>query len=160
MRWVGNLRQWDNVETSGKSMNSQPRISVCSLGEERLNGLGMMMLQYLEQNFADFEYKIKEGLRLRGCVAVEVDKGITTTISFQGERIEIANGVTDHPDLYLKSPYLLLANVLSGKANPYLELLRGKIKLKSWPRRPFQSYKILRFLKVPSELLQEKPSSR
>jgi len=160
MRWVGDLRQWDNVETSGKSMNSQPSISVCSLGEERLNGLGMMMLQYLEQNFADFDYKIKEGLRLRGCVAVEVDKGIATSIYFRGERIEIANGASDHPDLYLKSSYLLFANVLSGKANPYLELLRGKIKLKAWPKRPFQSYKILRFLKVPSELLQEKPSSR
>jgi putative sterol carrier protein len=141
-------------------MNPKPRISVCSLGEERLNGLGTMMLQYLEQNFADFEYKIKEGLRLRGCVAVEVDKGIATSIYFRGERIEIANGVSDHPDLYLKSSYLLLAAVLSGKANPYMELIRGKIKLKAWPKRPYQSYKILRFLKVPSELLQEKPSSR
>ena len=43
-----------------------------------------MMLQYLEQNFSDFQYKVDQGLRIRGNVAVEVDKGIAVTINFQG----------------------------------------------------------------------------
>ena len=108
-----------------------------------------MMLQYLEQNFSDFRYKVDQGLRIRGNVAVEVDKGIAVTINFQGQVIRISNGVGSHPDLYLKSSYLLLANVLSGKANPLLELLKGNIKLRAFPKKPFQSIKILQFLKIP-----------
>ena len=142
------------------STKLHPPIKVCALEGEQLNGLGMMLQQYLEQNFSDFENKVKEGLRIRGRVAVEVEKGIAITMCFQGEQIQIANGVGGHPDLYLSSSYLLLSKVLSGTANPYLELIRGRIKLRALPRRPYQSFKVLRFLKIPPELLLEPASSR
>jgi len=37
------------------------------------------------------------------------------------------------------------------------ELFKGSLKLGAVPRRPIQSFKILRFLKVPTELLLDQP---
>jgi hypothetical protein len=79
---------------------------------------------------------------------------------FQGKQIQLENGVSGRPDLYLSSSYLLLSKVLSGKTSPYLELLRGNIKFRALPRRPFQSLKVLRFLRIPPELLLEPAPSR
>ena len=66
-----------------------PRITVCAQEGQSLNGLGMMIQQYLEQNLADFDHKVEAGLRIRGRVCVEVEKGIATTVSFRGEEIRI-----------------------------------------------------------------------
>jgi hypothetical protein len=134
-------------------MTSDTHISVEEAEGQQLNGLGMMMFQYLEQNLADFQYKVKEGLLIRCRVSVEVERGIAVTTTFLGERIILENGVSPDPDLYLKSSYLLLTKVLSGKANPLWELFKGNIKLGAWPRRPIQSLRVLRFLKIPTELL-------
>ena len=128
-------------------------ISVEEAEGEQLNGLGMMMRQYLEQNLEDFQYKVREGLRIQCRVSVEVERGISVTTTFLGERIILENGVAEGLDLYLKSSYLLLTKVLSGKANPLWELLKGNIKLGAWPRRPIQALRVLRFLKIPKELL-------
>jgi hypothetical protein len=114
-----------------------------------------MLQQYLEQNFADLEDKVRQGLQIRGRVAVEVERGIGITIDFQGGKILIENGIRGRPDLYLRSSYVLLSRVLSGQASPFLELARGNIKLRALPRRPLQSLRVLRLLKIPPELLLE-----
>lgn len=146
--------------SDGAAMKGVPQIAVVAKEGERLNGLGMMMLQYLEQNFSDFREKQEAGRRIQGCMSVEVEKGIGVTLDFQGDRIVIENGVREEPDLHLRSSYLLLSRVLSGKANPYLEVLRGNVRLLAFPKRPVQSLKVLRFLKIPEELLLEAKSSR
>ncbi len=128
-------------------------VSVIEAEGEPLNGLGMMMSQYMAQNLAEFEYKEKQALAIRCRVAVEVNKGFAITTVFTGERIIIANGVLEELDLYLKSDYLVLSKVLSGKTSPFFALLKGSIKVKAWPRRPFQAIRVLRFLKIPKELL-------
>jgi putative sterol carrier protein len=138
-------------------MTSQPRVTVGFREGERLNGLGMMMVQYLEQNLADFEYKAQQGLSIRGRVSVEVEKGVAITTCFEGDHIQVENGVCGNPDLFLRSSFITLSEVLSGKANPFKELLRGKVKLGALPRRPIQSLKILRFLRIPRELLLDQP---
>ncbi len=134
-------------------MTSDTHISVQEAEGQQLNGLGMMMFQYLEQNLEEFDYKVEEGLRIRCRVAVEVEKGIAVTTTFLGERIILENGVSPDPDLHLKSSYLLLTKVLSGKVNPLWELVKGNIKLGAWPKRPIQALRVLRFLKIPTELL-------
>ncbi len=134
-------------------MKSTARIIVGSPNGECLNGLGKMMIQYLEQNIADFAYKTKQALGIRSRVVVEVEQGIAITISFEGEMIRIENGIGSCPDLHLISSYSILANVLSAKANPLIEFIRGNIKLASFLKRPVQALKILRFLQIPSELV-------
>ncbi|MGW8320047.1 MAG: hypothetical protein ACWGSD_00700 [Thermodesulfobacteriota bacterium] len=143
----------------GSKLESSP-VAVLAVEGQNLNGLGMMIQQYLEQNFAEFEHKVEAGRRIRGRVCVEVEKGIATTVSFQGEEILIENGSGEHLDLHLQSSYLLLANILSGKANPFVEVMKGNIKLRAFPRKPIQSLKVLSFLKIPPELLIEPPPSK
>jgi hypothetical protein len=122
---------------------------------EDLNGLGMMVLQYLEQDFACFPYKAEAARRIRCRIGMEVDKGVAITVSFLGERVIVENGVRGNPDFHMKAPYLLLSRVLCGKASPVLELLRGNIKLLSLPRRPIQSFRVLRLLKIEPGPLED-----
>ena len=135
-------------------MQSRAKIMVSSPNGEYLNGLGKMMIQYIEQSLADFSYKTEQALGIHGCVVVEVERGIAITISFEGERIRIQNGVSNGADLHLTGPFFLFANVLSGKSNPFMEVVKGNIRVKSFLRRPIQSLKIFRFLKIPSETLK------
>ena len=81
-------------------MKSTAKIMVSSPNGEYLNGLGKMMIQYLEQNLADFAYKTEEALGIRGRVVVQVEQGIAITISFEGERIQIENGASNGADLF------------------------------------------------------------
>jgi putative sterol carrier protein len=140
-------------------MGFQAPITVCSREEQGLNGLGMMMQQYLEQNLSDFPHKSQEGRRIRGSFTVEMEGGVPSTIIFQGGRILIQNGVAAKPDLHLKGSYMVMSKVIAGQANPFSELLRKKIKMASFPRRPLQCFRVLRFLRIPPELLDEKTLS-
>jgi hypothetical protein len=156
---LGREVQEDLDLSKGGSARPLP-VSVSTVEGERLNGLGMMLVQYLEQNLAEFEEKVERALRLRGRVSVEVEKGVATTVSFLGDRILIENGVCRNPDLHVRGSYLVLTKILTGKASPYRELLRGNLKLVGIPMRPVECLKALAFLKVPAELLIEPQPSR
>ena len=83
-----------------------------------------------------------------------MEKGISTTIKFHGNRIFIQNGVPGDTHLHLKSSYAILAKVLSGTLNPAAGVLGGEIKLIKLPmKKPFQALRLLSFLKIPEELL-------
>jgi hypothetical protein len=125
---------------------------------EKVNGLAMMIGQYLEQNLEEFEEKNKQAKRLNITSTVEVEKGIVTTIRFTPATIFIRSGVSADTHLHLKSSYMLLADVLSGKTNPLKELFAGRIKLlKLSPVKFFSALRLLNFLKIPKELLQNEP---
>lgn len=150
----------NDAASPGGGTAKPTRVAVSTVEGERLNGLGMMLVQYLEQNLAEFEQKVERALRLRGRVSVEVEKGVATTVSFLGDRILVENGVCRNPDLHIRGSYLLLARILSGKASPFREIARGNLKLARIPTRPVACLKTLAFLKVPSELLLEPEISR
>jgi len=135
-------------------MADKAKIAVEFAAEEKTNGLGMMIGQYLEQNLEQFEEKVNQGLKIHLTTSVEVEKGISTTVKFHGDRILIQNGVAPDADLHLQSSYLTLADVLAGKLNPVRGIVNGKIKIvKMTVTKPFQSLKVLRFLKIPEELI-------
>jgi hypothetical protein len=132
----------------------QNAISIEYDQDEKVNGLGMMIGQYLEQNLEEFEDKVKQGLKLSINTSVEVEKGISTTIKFFGNRIFIQNGVSADTHLHLKSSYAVLAKVLSGTLNPATGVVGGEIKIIKIPTaKPFQAIRLLNFLKIPEELL-------
>jgi len=138
-------------------MTREKKVEVLPADDQDLNGLGMMMLQYLEQNISEFESKSRKALSLRGVVTIEVEKGITSTLSFMGEKILVQNGSGLKPDLYLQGPFLIFSRILSGQANPYLELLKRNIKLKKWPTHPIRCIKIIKFLKIPTGFTPQPP---
>jgi len=135
-------------------MTNNESVSVHYSEEEPVNGLGMMIGQYLEQNLAEFETKVRQALKLNICTALEVEKGISTSIRFSQADIMIENGISHHADLCLKSSYLLLADVLSGKTNPFIEVIKGNIKIFKYPlTKPIQALRLIDFLKIPEELI-------
>ena len=136
-------------------MSSETSIDIIPRGEGNLSGLGMMMKQYLEQNLAEFDYKVRQGLGLRGRVSVTVEKSIAVTVTFDGSKIYIENGIQGRPDLNLKGSFVVMAGILSGQADPLMEVARRRVKLGGIPRRPLMALNILKFLKVPEELLVE-----
>lgn len=133
-------------------MTDAPGIAVGTPPGQNLNGLGMMVVQYLEQDFADFPCKAAAASRIRCRIGMEVDKGIAITVSFRGDDVVVENGAGRGLDLHIQAPYLLLSQVLCGKANPFVEFLRRRIRLKAFPRRPIESLKVLRLLKIQPEL--------
>ncbi|MBI4768137.1 MAG: SCP2 sterol-binding domain-containing protein [Deltaproteobacteria bacterium] len=142
-----------NDDSMDDSVEQNAEVTVGTASGQALNGLGMMLLQYLEQNLADSRDKVELARRLRAVVAVEMEKGIACTVDFQGSRIELRNGIEGRTDLHLKGSYLAFADLVSGKANPLVQLARGKMKLGGWPGKPIQSVRVFRFLKIPQEFL-------
>ena len=128
-------------------------ISIIVPKDTELNGMGQMMQQYLGQNISEFPEKEKQALKLCCCVSVEVEGGIASTIHFQKHTISIENGVADDTDLYMQGSYRTLAKILSGQENPLGAILKRHLKIKRRPKRPFQTLKTLRFLKIPPSLL-------
>lgn len=138
-------------------MSEQQKISIVYAEGQKINGLGMMIGQYLEQNLEEFEDKVRQGLKLNISTSVEVEKQISTTIRFMGNKISIENGIPADTHLHLKSSYATLADVLSGKVNPFKGVIKREIKIIKFAfSKPFQALRVLKFLKIPEELLIEK----
>lgn len=127
--------------------DASPAAAAVSAGPD-LNGLGMMVVQYLEQELADFPDKAAAASGIRCRIAMAVEKGIAVTVSFRGSEVVVENGIGGGLDLRIQGPYMLLARVLCGQANPLVEVLRGKIRVHGLPRRPVQLVKVLRLLKL------------
>jgi putative sterol carrier protein len=134
-------------------MTANRSISIIEPQETALNGMGQMIRQYLEQNLEDFPGKAEQARRLRCSVSVEVERGIASTIRFEGETIRFENGIAEGSDFWLKSSYHTLAKVLSGQVNPMGAILKGQIKIMRMSRHPVQAVRTLRFLKIPPALL-------
>jgi len=133
-------------------MSTEPIITICGKEGQKLNGLGNMVLQFMQQEFGALEDKARTARRIKCIMSMEVEEGgISITISFEGDRIVVENGVVDKPDLYMKGPYMLMTDILCGKVNPILEVLKGNIKMKSIPKKPFQAFKVLGILKLDPE---------
>ncbi len=139
-------------------MTDIDKITVEFMEGEKTNGLGMMIGQYLEQNLDEFEDKVKQARKLDIITSVEVEKGIAITITFSGNKILIQNDISEKSHLHLKSSYMTLADVLSGKINPVKGVISGEIKIEKLPlTKPFAALRLLNFLKIPEELLVDTP---
>jgi hypothetical protein len=132
-------------------MKTEPIIKICGREDEKLNGLGNMVLQFMQQEFGALEHKARTAREIKVRMSMEVEGGISVTISFEGDRILVENGVVGRPDLYMQGSYLLMTDILCGKVNPVFEVLKGNIKMKSIPRKPFQAFKVLGILKLDPE---------
>ena len=142
-------------------MDEQKKIAVDFATGEKTNGLGMMIGQYLEQNLDEFEDKVKQASKLNINTSVEVEKGIATTLKFTPDIILIQNGITQDTHLHLKSSYATLADVLSGKINPFKGVLSGDIIFVKIPMaKPFQAFRLFSFLKIPEELIVGGPKRK
>jgi len=117
-------------------------------GEES-SGLGLMTGQYLEQILDAAPAKQRRARSLRGRLALEAtDAGVTITVSFCGDRIDIEDGAVPPLDAYVGGPYVALTDLLAGRVNPVMEHLRRRLRVRSSLRRPFFPYRVYGLLRL------------
>lgn len=116
---------------------------------EASSGLAQMTHQYLEQTLAEVPAKRGEALALRGRLGLEAAEGsVAVTLSFEGEEIRIQDGLLQPLDAYIAAPFQLLLDVLGGRANPYGEVLRGRLRVRPSLRRPLFGLRAYRFMRL------------
>jgi hypothetical protein len=123
-----------------------------SLAEGAESGLANIVLQFLEQDLEEFEYKRRRAARLHGRVAMTAaDHEITVTLDFRGNEIIIWDGEQQPVDASITGPHSQLVRLLQGEANPLMEHLRGNLRVKSKLSNPFFPLKVHRLMKLPPE---------
>lgn len=116
---------------------------------EASSGLALMTSQYLEQILAGAPARQRRARSLRGRLALEAsDAAVTITVSFRGDRIDIEDGAVPPLDAYVAGPYIALADLLAGRANPLIEHLRRRLRVRSSLRRPFFPYRVYSLLRL------------
>lgn len=134
-------------------------IKVISPDGQKLNGLASMVLQYLKQDLAEYDFKALAAQKIHCSIGMQVEGSeAAITTFFFGDRIVVENGIAGRVDLHLEGPYMLLADILCGRANPFVSVLQKKIRLKSFPKRPIQSLKVLSLLKIPKDAKSAGPA--
>ena len=127
----------------------QAAVQVRLLEGEASSGLALMTAQYLEQTLADDPAKRRQARNLRGRLGLEAAEGeVTITISFRGNEIDIQDGAVPPLDAYIAGPYLSLVDLMGGRANPVVEHLRGRLRVRSSLRCPFLPYRVYGLLKL------------
>lgn len=132
-------------------MAGAPSIRV-RLAEGAESGLASIVQQYLEQDLAEFEEKRRRAARLRGRLALSaIDHETTVTLEFRGEEITIWDGERLPLDASIQGPYRALLGLLRGEANPLLEHLRGRLRVRSSLGKPFFPLRVHSLMKLPPE---------
>ncbi|MDP2948673.1 MAG: SCP2 sterol-binding domain-containing protein [Chloroflexota bacterium] len=127
----------------------QAAIPVRLLDGDASSGLGLMTMQYLEQTLEQAPHRRRQARNLHGRVALQAtDADVTITVSFQGDEIEIQNGAVPPLDAYVGGPYEALTDLLAGRANPVLEHLRGRLRVRSRVRDLFLPYRVYNLLRL------------
>ncbi len=126
-------------------------LRVC-LADGAKSGLASIVSQFLEQDLAEFEDKRRRAARLRGRVALSAsDHETTVTLEFKGDEIVIWDGELQPLDASIAGPHQALVRLLQGEANPLLEHLRGRLRVRSSLRRPFFPLQVHRLMKLQPE---------
>ncbi len=116
---------------------------------EASSGLALMTGQYLDQILAATPAKQRRVRSLRGRLALEAtDADVVITVSFRGDRIDIEDGAVPPLDAYVGGPYIALTELLAGRANPLVEHLRRRLRVRSSLRRPFFPYRVYSLLRL------------
>ncbi len=123
------------------------------------SGLASIVQQYLEQNLAEFADKRRLARRLRGrLVMTAEDYDTTVTVEFRHGEITIWDGERPPVDASIVGPYQGLTRLLQGRANPLVEHLRGRLRVRSSLKRPFFPLHVHNLMKLPPEEGARRPA--
>jgi len=122
------------------------------LDEQAASGLAHIVQQYLVQDLAEFEKKRRQAVRMRGRIAMSAsDQDTSVTLDFRGDEIVIFDGECAPLDSSINGSYQALLRLLQGRANPLVEHLRGRLRVRSRPRRLFLPLRLHRLMKLTTE---------
>lgn len=122
------------------------------LAQDAASGLAHIVQQYLEQGLAESARKRRRAARLCGRVALtNTDYGAAVTLELRGDEIVVHDGARDPLDASIEGPHATLLRVLRGQAHPLLEHLRGRLRVRSRPRRLLLPLRLHRIMKLSQE---------
>ncbi len=128
-----------------------PAIEVMLVGGAS-SGLASIVQQYLEQHLSESDDRRLRAARLRGRIALTAtDYDASVTVEFSGDRIAIRDGAEPPLDAKIAGPYLILTQLLQGRANPLIEHLRGRLKVSSRLRKFLFPLRVHNLMKLPRE---------
>lgn len=132
-------------------MGGAPAVRVRLAGGAE-SGLANIVQQYLEQDLAEFDDKRRRAARLRGRLAMTAsDHDASVTLEFGGDEITIWDGMRPPLDASIAGPYRAVVRLLQGEANPLLEHLRGRLRVRSSLGKPFFPLRVHSLMKLPPE---------
>lgn len=138
---------------------SRPALEVAfAEGEEKANIVAKLLKQHIDAIVAADPSKVDAARKLRGKLGIhstEPDEKVT--LIFDGERVTIRNGFDPDLDGAITGPLKLQTETLAGIANPYIEILRRKLKVRIKLTRPFFTSRTYNFLKVPPAMKAAQP---
>lgn len=133
-------------------MAADPPAVPVRLADGAESGLASIVQQYLEQDMAESAQKRRLARRLRGRLAMTAaDYGTAVTVEFSGDEIVIRDGEVPPLDATIVGPYRSLARLLQGRSNPFVEHLRGRLRVRSSLRRPLFPLHVHNLMKLPPE---------
>jgi hypothetical protein len=119
------------------------------LADGASSGLAHIVLQFLEQDQAEFEEKRRRAARLRGRIAMTAsDHDTSVTLDFRRHEILIYDGAREPLDASIVGPHPALVRLLQGEAHPFIEHLRGRLRVRSRLRRLFFPLRLHRLMRL------------
>jgi hypothetical protein len=122
------------------------------LADGSTSGLASIVQQFLEQQLADSASRRRRAGRLRGRLGLTAtDYRASVTVDFRGDQIAVCDGSEEPLDASIAGPYASLTELLQGRANPLIEHLRGRLKVRSRLRNPLFPLRVHRLMKLDHE---------
>jgi putative sterol carrier protein len=100
---------------------------------EELNGLGVMLKEIMDTNLKDTD-KYKSIEKVKGSVVIkESTSGVAVTLYLDQGKLELQNDAIARPTGYMEAGFENLAHVSSGRLNPIVAILTGRLKSRGNP---------------------------
>ncbi len=123
-------------------------VSVTLAAGDEASGLARIIGMYVEQMVRESIEKRAQAAGLRGRLGIRAREGdIAVTVVFGEDGITIEEGLGE-PDAVISGEIEFLMNVLAGRANPALEICRGRLSVRPSLRRPVFGYGAYRLMRL------------
>ncbi len=137
------------TETTGE-VQAGPALEVALADGEGANIVAQLLKQHIEGIVAAAPSKAGAARRITGKLGIHsTEPDAKVTLVFDGQRVVIQNDWDTDLDGRIMGPLKLQTEALAGQANPYREMLRGKLKVGIKLTRPLFILTTYNFLKVP-----------
>ena len=93
------------------------------------SGMAMMLGGLLEENLRDYPGRARVTRLARGDIVLTAsDRDVSVTLSLKGNEVVVANGTTEGAAV-LAGPWLEMAKLCSGQANPFTAVARRELTI-------------------------------
>jgi putative sterol carrier protein len=100
---------------------------------EELNGLGTMLKEIMDTNLRD-PNRCESVEKAKGSVVIrESTSGVAVTLRLDQGKLQLQNDAVIRPTAYMEAGFENLARISSGRLNPIVAILTGKLKSRGNP---------------------------